>query len=63
MHTIKVNVHKCDECKFLNDDAIDWRSCDLADALGMPHEVWHEGRDEAPDWCPARDGVRIEKEK
>ncbi len=63
MHTIKVNVHKCHKCKFLNDGGMDLRSCDLADAVGLPHEVWRPDREEAPDWCPARDGVQIEKEE
>ncbi len=64
MHTIKVNVHECEDCGFYWEDDEAGYLCTLAAAIN-PYDMrgLDEDQKEAPDWCPARDGVQIEEEK
>ena len=62
MHTIKVDVENCIECRFRDDPGTHSHSlCVLAWASrGWTIDVpWDQ--EEAPEWCPAREGVRVEK--
>ena len=76
MHTIKVDVENCIECGFWELECEEdptqrlGNYCALALAIdlvngGQEGVCFDEERDDqpgkAPEWCPAREGVRVEK--
>ena len=61
MHTIKVNVHKCWTCDFYERHEA-WPYCLLGYTLNLYPRELSLDQQEAPDWCPARDGVQIEED-
>ena len=65
MNTIKVDVENCGLCGFREDWTCGHQICILAWAQ-YPYDEERDPsifylQEEAPEWCPAREGVRVEK--